>query len=87
MADTSHWTLQDFANAAGKRVEPYPTCAAPEPQRVCQGCGEDLRSRIAKTTGLPMLYCGNTCRTLAARRWRNGPDEAATLGLHRYSWD
>ncbi len=85
MADTSGWTLQDFANAAGTRTAPYPTCAAPETSRECPGCGEDITPLRTKT-GLPKSYCSDSCRVKAQRRWRSHPDETAALRMAQYVW-
>ncbi len=88
MADTTRWTLQQFADAAGKRVAPYPTCAEAtvDQRHCCAACGADLGGRTAKTTGLPLVYCGLPCQKVANRRWRSGPDESAALTMSEYSW-
>lgn len=88
MADTASWTLQDFADAAGKRVAPYPTCAEATVahDHRCGGCGAPLHGRTAKTTGLPLVYCSQQCRNTHNRRWRTGPDESAALTMRNYVW-
>lgn len=89
MADTSAWTLQDFANAAGKRTEPYPTGAEAAPaheHQCCPGCGAALAGLTVKGSGLPRVYCSDSCRIKAQRRWRSHPDDTATLRLTQYLW-
>ncbi len=88
MADTRGWSLQDFAAAAGKRTEPYPTCAVETiaQDHRCAACGGDLTGRTAKTTGLPLVFCSNVCRNTANRRWRSRPDESAAVGFSSYTW-
>jgi len=87
VADTARWTLQQFADAAGKRIAPYPheEDAALAPERLCGACGADLSGRYAPN-GLPLIYCGRPCVTKASRRWHDGPDTSAALRFSQYSW-
>ena len=87
MADTARWTLQQFADAAGKRVEPYPheDAAALVPARLCLACGADLSGRYSPN-GLPLIYCGTQCAKKANTRWHDRPDESAALRLSQYYW-
>ncbi len=91
MADTTRWTLQQCADAAGKRVAPYPTCAEAGADQGphCRGCGAALTgqtTKVIKASGLPRVFCSRECLRLAQRRWRSGPDESAALTMSQYSW-
>ena len=88
MADTARWSLQQFADAAGKRIAPYPheDAAALAPQdRCCAACGADLLGRYAPN-GMPLIYCGKQCAKKANNRWHDRPDESAVLRLTQYYW-
>lgn len=88
MADTRHWTLQDFADAAGTRTTPYPgegDDAALAPDHRCQACGADLTGRKTPA-GLPLVYCGKACRRIGQRVWRSRIEDEAAVALRNYLW-
>ena len=88
MADTARWSLQQFADAAGKRTDPYPheADAPPDNRQQCLGCGADLTGQRVKGSRLPRVYCGRECLRKANNRWHDRPDESAVLRLSQYSW-
>jgi len=87
VADTARWSLQQFADAAGKRTAPYPDCELVAPvDHVCPGCGADLTGQTVKGSRLPRVYCSRVCMNRTNNRWRYGPDESAAAAMTQYSW-
>jgi hypothetical protein len=88
MADTSQWTLQQFADAAGQRAEPYPLEDAPTspPAHVCHSCGAPLHGARNPHTNMLRVYCDRRCQAVATRRWNTRHDATPSLALTQYSW-
>lgn len=87
MADTTTWTLQECANAAGQRREQAPvTLDASAPSKhECQGCGVPLDGQ-RNALGLLRVFCSTGCMTRYNRRWTERPDDTALLRLTAYYW-
>lgn len=85
MADTTRWTLQQCADAAGKRTAVAAEVAYVPPPRRCLACGADLGARRGKA-GLYIVYCGQSCAAEYRRRRGQHVEVERDLTLTRYSW-
>lgn len=85
MADTTRWTLQECADAAGQCADPAPDIAYVPPLRRCRGCGADLGERRTKG-GLYLVYCGASCVADHRRRQVQHFEAEWVLTLAAYSW-
>lgn len=85
MADTTRWTLQDFANMAGQGVGDVPAPEYIPPDGNCLGCGTFLGEMRAKN-GMRRVYCGAACMLAYHRRRSQHGEVERDLTLGRYSW-
>ncbi len=85
MADTTRWTLQQCADAAGQGADAAAEVAYVPPQRRCLGCGADLGARRTKA-GLYVVYCGRACVDTHRHRRAQQVEAERRLTLAAYSW-
>lgn len=86
MADTTRWSLQDCANAAGKRRHHAPAALATAPdEHLCRGCGIPLDGQRTKT-GLLRVYCSQPCMQAHTRVYAVRPDDEAHVRMAAYYW-
>jgi hypothetical protein len=88
MVNTTALTLQQCADLAGKRTEPYPEQVAaldPQPHQ-CRGCGTALHGARSRNTLALRVYCSVGCQRTYQRLTQTSAADLRGLDLREYYW-